>query len=182
MNFEIKLHAGFQTSDHKLALRPSEDNQDVTGQFTFSLDGSDVRSGDWIEIGPGIYSVILGRRSYEVHVAPEASDPVRAAGSYTAIVGGQEYKIELHDPRARRHKGSAVPSEGPQDILAPMPGRILKVLVEEKQEVEAGQGLLVIEAMKMQNELRAPRPGRVEKIYTSEGLGVETGSKLLRLA
>ena len=71
--------------------------------------------------------------------------------------------------------------EGPQDILAPMPGRIVKILVRENQEIEAGQGLLVMEAMKMQNELRAPRPGRVEKIYVSEDLGVEAGFKLLRL-
>lgn len=62
-----------------------------------------------------------------------------------------------------------------------MPGKIVKVLVAEKQEVKQGEGLLVIEAMKMQNELRAPRRGRVERIYVSEGAGVETGAKLLRL-
>jgi biotin carboxyl carrier protein len=62
-----------------------------------------------------------------------------------------------------------------------MPGKVVKVLVHENQEVMRDQGLLVIEAMKMQNELRAPRPGRVERIYVLEGRGVETGARLLRL-
>jgi pyruvate carboxylase subunit B len=63
-----------------------------------------------------------------------------------------------------------------------MPGRVVKVLVREGEEVTAGQGLLVMEAMKMQNELRAPRAGCVERIHIAEGVGVETGSPLLRLA
>ena len=62
-----------------------------------------------------------------------------------------------------------------------MPGRIVKVLVEENQPVAAGDGLVVIEAMKMQNELRAPRAGRVEKVYVAAGVGVETGTKLVRV-
>ncbi len=62
-----------------------------------------------------------------------------------------------------------------------MPGKIVKMLVADGQQVTGGQGLLVIEAMKMQNELRAPRAGRVEKIYVREGTGVESGFKLLRL-
>jgi biotin carboxyl carrier protein len=63
-----------------------------------------------------------------------------------------------------------------------MPGKIVKILVAQHEEVAAGTGLLVIEAMKMQNELRAPRAGRVEEVYVEEGKGVETGTRLLRLA
>ena len=62
-----------------------------------------------------------------------------------------------------------------------MPGKIAKVLIAEGQQVSSGDGLLVIEAMKMQNEIRALRSGRVEKIYVSEGAGVETGFRLVRL-
>jgi len=65
--------------------------------------------------------------------------------------------------------------------VAPMPGKIVRILVTEGQEVKRDQGLLVIEAMKMQNELRAPRAGRVERVYMTEGRGVETGARLLRL-
>jgi biotin carboxyl carrier protein len=71
---------------------------------------------------------------------------------------------------------------GPQVLVAPMPGRIVKVLVAEGQEIQQGAGLLVIEAMKMQNELRAPRAGRVEEIYVQEGTGVESGARLIQLA
>jgi len=70
----------------------------------------------------------------------------------------------------------------PQEIRAPMPGKVVKVLVKEEQDIGPGQGLVIIEAMKMQNELRAPRAGRVEKVYAQEGKGVETGTPLLRLA
>ncbi len=65
--------------------------------------------------------------------------------------------------------------------MAPMPGKIVKILVTENQEVSRDQGLLVIEAMKMQNELRAPRAGRIERVYVKEGGGVESGARLLRL-
>ncbi|MDR3675511.1 MAG: acetyl-CoA carboxylase biotin carboxyl carrier protein subunit, partial [Acidobacteriota bacterium] len=77
--------------------------------------------------------------------------------------------------------GSAIEAEGPQEIVAPMPGKIVKILVGEGEEVERGQGLLVIEAMKMQNELRAPRAGRVDRICIAEGQGVDTGARLVRL-
>jgi biotin carboxyl carrier protein len=97
-------------------------------------------------------------------------------------VGLRHYVVEIRDPRRWRRGSSAIEAEGPQEIMAPMPGKIVKLLVSEKQEVSRNQGLLVIEAMKMQNELRAPRSGRVERIYAVEGMGVETGVRLLRLA
>jgi biotin carboxyl carrier protein len=89
--------------------------------------------------------------------------------------------VELRDPRRWRRTGSSIELEGPQEIVAPMPGKVAKILVTEGEEVKSGEGLLVIEAMKMQNELRAPRAGRVERVYTAEGRGVESGARLLRL-
>ena len=98
------------------------------------------------------------------------------------MVGAQEYLIELRDPRRWRRAASLLDNEGPQEIVAPMPGKIVKILISEGEEVAHGQGLLVIEAMKMQNELRAPRAGRVERVYVAEGRGVETATRLVRLA
>ena len=66
-------------------------------------------------------------------------------------------------------------------MLAPMPGKIVRVLVESDQEVKQDQGLVVIEAMKMQNELRAPRGGRITAVHVKEGIGIEAGARLLRL-
>jgi biotin carboxyl carrier protein len=97
------------------------------------------------------------------------------------VVGLRRYVVELHDPRRWRRTGSSIEAEGPQEIVAPMPGKIVKILVAEGQQVERDQGLLVIEAMKMQNELKAPRAGRIERIYMEEGRGVESGARLLRM-
>ncbi len=103
------------------------------------------------------------------------------SGSYRATVGHRQFLLELQDPRLQRHASAPSGSDGPQEIVAPIPGRIVKLLVSENQQVTGGAGLLVIEAMKMQNELRAPHAGLVERIYVREGEGVEAGTKLLRL-
>lgn len=147
------------------------------GRLEFALDG-ELREAAWAEISPGVYSILIAGRSYQVQLR-RLADGARTA-AYSLRVGARQYQVELLDPRRRRSAAALAP-EGPQDILAPMPGRIIKVLVEENQPVKSGQGLLVIEAMKMQNELRAPRAGSVEKIYVRAGAGVESGSKLLRL-
>jgi biotin carboxyl carrier protein len=184
MTHEIKLHVGSQTYSHKLELKPVEGSDESGGKLTFSLDGSEPQQADWIEIASGTYSIILGARSYEARVITAAAEPVSAGGSggsYNVRVGSQENRIEIQDPRARRGAGTTGGHRGPQEVSAPMPGKIIKVLVSENQEVDAGQGLVVIEAMKMQNELRAPRPGLVEKIHVREGVTVETGFKLLTL-
>jgi len=170
MKFDITLRAASESSEHHLELR-------AAGVGGVLVDGV-AAEADWTEITPGVYSIILGGRPYEAHVTTRPG----AADSCRVKVGAREFVVEVRDPRARRNRESAGLHEGPQELLAPMPGKIVKVLVSEQQQVEAGDGLVVIEAMKMQNELRAPRAGRVERIYVVEGAGVETGFKLLRLA
>ena len=185
MKFDIQLRAGDGIREHQLDL-PSIVADHVSGKIEFALDraadvsmASGPRSADWAAIGPGLYSIILGGRSYEVRVAEPTGG--ESAGDFAVTVGRLKYRIRVHDPRRRRRSSAASAGEGPQEIVAPMPSRIVKVLVEAGQQVEAGSGLVVIEAMKMQNEMRAPRAGRVEKIYVREGEGVETGAKLVRL-
>jgi biotin carboxyl carrier protein len=75
----------------------------------------------------------------------------------------------------------ATAAAGPQRVTAPMPGKVVKVLVSPGDEVEARQGLVVIEAMKMENELRAPRAGRVREVHVKEGAPVESGRLLVVL-
>ena len=173
MKFDITLRAASESSEHQLELRAAG-----AGRPSVLVDGV-AADADWTEITPGVYSIILGGRPYEAQVTTR---PGSAEGSYRVKVGAREFVVEVRDPRARRSRAAAGLHEGPQELLAPMPGRIVKVLVSENQQVDAGEGLVVIEAMKMQNELRAPRAGRVERIYVAEGAGVETGFKLLRLA
>jgi biotin carboxyl carrier protein len=91
-------------------------------------------------------------------------------------IGGRRFGFEVEDPRSlqgRRGVGSG--GEGPRAVKAPMPGRVVRVLVKAGDEVEEGQGLVVIEAMKMQNELKAPKAGRVARVMVEVSDTVGTG-------
>jgi len=176
MRYDLRLHAGSKSADHRVEFSRVQDGT-AQGQVPFRLDGEAAEAG-CEETTPGVYSILLEGKSYEAHVSRQPGD---AEGPYVVTVGLRHYLVEVRDPRRRRHAGSALEAEGPQEIASPMPGKIVKVLVAENQQVARGQGLLVVEAMKMQNELAAPRSGRVERIYVSEGTGVETGARLLRL-
>lgn len=179
MKFDLKLRAGSKSSEHQLESAPF--SGDGAGRLRFVLDGQTIEALAEA-ISPGTYSILVNGRSFEAHVTKRPGDPAGLESPFVVTVGLRHYLVEIRDPRRRRRQGAAaLGAEGPQDIVAPMPGKIVKVLVAEDQEVKQDQGLLVIEAMKMQNELRSPRAGRVEKIYIEEGRGVETGVRLLRL-
>jgi acetyl/propionyl-CoA carboxylase alpha subunit len=181
MKLDIKLQAGSEISAHQLELPPAAPGKDTDhGELEAVLDGEKT-AVNWAETSPRVYSILMGGKSYEAWVTtPPGQDSTRQS-SFVVAVGLRRYIVEVLDPRRRRQGGPAAEAGGPQDIVAPMPGKIVKVLVTENQQVRGGEGLLVIEAMKMQNELRALRAGRVEKIYVREGTGVEMGIKLLRL-
>ncbi len=125
---------------------------------------------DFVEVGPGLYSVILDGCSYEVAVT----------GSEVEI-GGMRVQIEVEDPRKWNPAGSSRKREARESIKAPMPGKVLRVLVAVGDEVAAGQGLVVLEAMKMQNEMKAPRAGRVASVAVKEHEAVNAGEVLLTI-
>jgi len=180
MKIDIRHHSGSGTRAHLIELNSAEASSAAGGRLQFVFDG-ERGDADWVEISPGVYSILVGERSYEIHVAPRPGDFGAHSTGYDVTAGIHRYHLEVRDTRRLRHSAPDGLHEGPQEILAPMPGRIVKILVAENQEVGQGEGLLVIEAMKMQNELRAPRAGRVDRVYVKEGAGVETGIKLLRL-
>ncbi len=122
---------------------------------------------DIIEVEPGVYSVLLNGASYEVRVS-----------GTEASIGGHRYSVETVDPRQWKRTRTGVGAAGRAAITAPMPGRIVRVLVAEGDEVEAGQGIVVVEAMKMQNELKAPRAGRVTSLAVKAGDSVIAGAAL----
>jgi biotin carboxyl carrier protein len=125
------------------------------------------------EIEPGIFSILLEGKSHEVRVT-------RALNGALKLQSGEyEFAAEIADPRAwrgRRH--GSTEAEGRQEIVAPMPGKVVRVLVAAGEKVEAGQGLMVVEAMKMQNEVRSPKSGVVEKLMVREGQAVNAGEGL----
>lgn len=95
------------------------------------------------------------------------------------IVDGERVEYALYDPRRLRRGGEAGAASGPKALKAPMPGRVVRVLVGDGDAVEAGQGCVVIEAMKMQNELKAPRAGVVRKLAARVDETVAAGAVLL---
>jgi biotin carboxyl carrier protein len=180
MKLHLHLEAGSKVSEHRLELTLPEDGRASDGPQRFTLDGEQLEA-EGREISPGVYSILLGGRSFDVHINAPPGSAANRQGPYAVQVGLRRYQVTVPDSRSRRRGSVAREAEGPQDITAPMPGKVVKILVEENQQVKRDASLLVIEAMKMQNELRAPRNGRVEKIFVGEGAGVESGCKLLRL-
>jgi biotin carboxyl carrier protein len=126
-----------------------------------------VKDLDIVEVEPGVFSVIAGLDSWEVRIA---------ANEIT--IGGYRFSFELEDPRQWKRSSRGAGTDGRVSIAAAMPGKIVRVLVAVGDEVVAGRGIVVIEAMKMQNELKAPKNGRVISIEVSEGDSVNAGAVL----
>jgi biotin carboxyl carrier protein len=138
-------------------------------RYRVALDGRSFIV-DWHE-GQDFSSLIVDGRSFEVGLSP-------CAGGYTVQLSRRAFQIALAEGSTGPAGGRAAAS-GPARLSAPMPGRIVRVLVVPGQEVTAGQGVVVMEAMKMENELRSPRTGRVRELAVSEGQAVESGTLLL---
>jgi biotin carboxyl carrier protein len=127
---------------------------------------------DAVELAPGTYSILIDGRCFEARV--EAN-----AGGAVVQVGGREYQVAICDPRHwRRKRGAAHEFRGRQQVVAPMPGKIVRVLVRAGDAIEAGRGILVVEAMKMQNEVRSPKAGKIERILVAVGQAVNAGEVL----
>jgi biotin carboxyl carrier protein len=170
MKFEVEL-----TSRSGKKTRIIELERDGAG-WRVILDGRAV-AADVAEIAPHMLSILLDGQSFEVSVTPYPE------GQLKLQTGTQEFTAEIIDPRAwngRRHGG--VEAEGRQQIVAPMPGKVVRVLVHAGDHVESGQGLLVVEAMKMQNEIRSPKSGTVERVLVKEGQAVNAGEALCVVA
>ena len=136
--------------------------------LVWTIDGQRVEA-DATEVSAGIYSILLDGRSFEVRVEC-------LGARLRAITAGREFSIAIQDRREwRRNGGGSVAAEGRQQVLAPMPGKIVRVLVSVGDAVRAGQGLVVVEAMKMQNEVRAPKSGTIERVRVIEGQTVNAG-------
>jgi biotin carboxyl carrier protein len=117
-------------------------------------------------------SLLVDGRSHDVGLEPRP-------GGYRVLLGRHDFAVDLLEPTRVDAVASRRGPAGPARLLAPMPGRVVRVLAETGQEVEAGQGLVVMEAMKMENELRSPRAGRVVEVHARELQTVETGSLLV---
>jgi biotin carboxyl carrier protein len=119
-----------------------------------------------------VLSLLIDGHAYEIKREQTVTD-------LHMWVGSSRFAVELRDPRSLRSRQKSTGDEkGPRKIVAPMPGRVVRLLVAENAEVEAGQGIVVVEAMKMQNEIKSPKKGVVKKISATPGAAVNPGDVL----
>jgi biotin carboxyl carrier protein len=141
------------------------------GQWHCALDGREIPI-DAVLARPDVLSILIEGKAYEIKRE-------RSAVDMHLWVGPVRHAAELRDPRSlRSRKASGIDDKGPRKLIAPMPGRVVRVLLREQDAVEAGQGVLVVEAMKMQNEIKSPKKGIVQKIVATEGANVNPGDVL----
>jgi biotin carboxyl carrier protein len=123
----------------------------------------------------GVYSILIDGRSYEAFVEETPTGIAVSIDSY-------RFEIDVRDPREWSRKAAGQGGEGVQTIVSPMPGKVVRVLVAAGEKVESGQGIVVVEAMKMQNEMKANRAGTVQALPAKEGATVMAGEVLATLA
>ncbi|MBI3989609.1 MAG: acetyl-CoA carboxylase biotin carboxyl carrier protein subunit [candidate division NC10 bacterium] len=140
--------------------------------WTVKVDEA-IHHVDILPVEEGLYSLLVDGRSYEVDVLEEG-------GALLVFVGGQVFRLEPQEEKKRlRRRVEKEVVMGRQAIVAPMPGKIVKVLVGLGDQVQGGDGVVIIEAMKMQNELKAARPGTVREVKVADGQGVKGGDVLV---
>lgn len=142
----------------------------AAGAWDCRLDGREIRI-DAVLARRDVLSILIDGKAYEIKRE-------RTAADMHLWVGSARYAVQLRDPRSLRSRASTDDGKGSRKLLAPMPGKVVRVLVREESEVEAGQGVVVVEAMKMQNEIKSPKKGVVRKLVATEGANVNAGDVL----
>src|SRR5947209_20158330 len=150
----------------KLNLRREDDRW--TFSYQSEAGSSIVRDASVLEVEPGIYSILIDGKSYEVKV-------VTAPAGYYVDLDGERSVVEVQDPRAVSRRGLAGVRDGRQSVSARMPGRVVRVLVREGTEVEAGGGRVVVGPVETQNEMEAAKGGPVVSGHVIEGATVAGG-------
>lgn len=140
------------------------------GRWSCRVDGRDVEV-DAVLARADVLSLRLGNQAYEVKCE-------RVGGELHLWVGSARFAVEVRDPRSLRGRARALDDHGPRKLTAPMPGKIVRVLLRQGAEVDAGAGVVVVEAMKMQNEVKSPKKGTIQKILVTEGAAVNSGDIL----
>ena len=146
------------------------DLNQADGRWSCRVDGRDVEV-DAVLARPNVLSLRLGNKAYEVKCE-------RVGADIHIWVGSQRFAVEVRDPRSLRGRTRAADDHGPKKLTAPMPGKVVRVLLSQGATVDAGAGVLVVEAMKMQNEVKSPKKGTIQKILVSEGAAVNAGDVL----
>jgi biotin carboxyl carrier protein len=158
------MKLGAQIDDHNYEVEIKREGSRVSA----SIDGREYEL-EASEPESGVYLLKHENRVFEVYVSPDGM----------VNVGGHQLEVKISDPkRLRGARGDAEHGDGTAEIKTAMPGKIVRILVGEGDEVEKGDGVIVVEAMKMQNEMKAPKAGVVKQIGVKEGDTVNAGDIL----
>lgn len=163
MAYEIKIGDHF----YHIAI------QELEGTYVINLDGKVYRV-DLARPAPSHYSLIIDGKSYNTKVNREEA-------SSSVWISGKTFSVEVIDERekALRNRKKNHTLEGEQRVISSMPGKVISILAQVGQQVKQGEGLIIIQAMKMENELKSPKDGEVIEICIQEGKKVEGGEVLL---
>jgi biotin carboxyl carrier protein len=163
----VKLRLSVDGSEKEVELDADGENH------RFRVDNTE-RIAAVREAYPGVYSILIDGCSYDARLE-------RTPEGLVVSIAGERFEISVHDPRRWSPKSPAG-TQGIAILTSPMPGKVVRVLIAAGDAVEAGQGILVVEAMKMQNELKAPRSGHVISLAAREGATVTAGESLATIA
>jgi biotin carboxyl carrier protein len=166
MRYFVKYSSGREIPVDVTVLPTGEIVTEIDGR-TIKLDAYDHR---------GVVHLNLDGKSVELWIDGNAPE-------FGVVSADKRFHVQVENERTRALAGSSGKTKGVADklITSPMPGRVLKVLVAEGDEIQAGKPLVVVEAMKMENELAATHDGKIKKVYVTAGTAVEGGAKLIEL-
>jgi acetyl/propionyl-CoA carboxylase alpha subunit len=152
-----------QTVEIELSRKPRGVIEAEIGGHRYTLEGKAVE--------PGVYWLVQDNRSLEIGVS-------QTVEGFIVSLLGRRIPVEILDTRTALRRAAQHGQDGVVQIRAPMPGKVIKLLVAEGAEVEPNQGIVVLEAMKMQNEIKSPKKGVVRKLGVKEGAAVNSGDLL----
>ena len=163
------MHYIAMFGDREIRVRVEEVG---VARYRVTVDGKD-HLVDAHQVQDSVWSVLYGADSFEVDVQ-ERDD------LHEVLIEGDCYKFSLmNEQRRALVRAGGKGAVGKALVTSPMPGKVVRLLVSEGEEVQADQGVIVVEAMKMENELKASVPGKVKEVFVKEGEVVEAGAKLL---
>ncbi len=164
----MKLIAEHEGTEYALEL------QRVGARVNAEVDGRRYEFAAH-EVEPNVFLLQTGGRVYECRV----STPAVPGGATEVQIGQARFQLTLRDPKRLRHaQAASAQASGRAGIVAAMPGKVVRVLVAVGAQVEVGDALLVVEAMKMQNELKSPKAGTVVELHAAPGATVNAGDVL----
>ena len=149
----------------------------INGVTTMTWNGEAVPV-DILEVEPKCYSVMIDGKSVDVSL-DRVKNPDPEVHAYRATLFDGSYELQLQDPMKALLAAAGGAAGAGGTLTAPMPGKVVKLLVKEGDAIEEGQTLLILEAMKMQNEYKSTASGKITKLFAQEGAAVETGAPLL---